>query len=283
MKIVSSGKGIHTPGFHKKKLRKRRVRIVLGALILIIIISVPVFFLRQKRFQISTVQIQGNEVTKSEEIENIARQGLAGKYLWLIPRSSVLLYPKNQIKTDILKQIPRLISANLSLIDSGTLLVTIIERKPFALYCADTNLSTLSNDIEQAGCFFLDKSGYIFSEAPDFSDGVYVIYSKEPALESPLSQILLPETNFMQVYTFLKNLESLGIQTKTFLIKDDEYHITLPTYGVISFKTSADLDKVHSNLETFLSDKNIVQDKNVLENILYIDLRFDNKIFYKFR
>jgi len=271
MKIVSSKEGIRSPGFHKKKQREKNIRITLWTLFLIFIIGIPIYLLKQERFLISTIQIQGNEVTKSDEIENIARQGLADKYLWLIPRSSALLYPKNKIKKAILEEIPRLLSLDLSLVNSRTLVATIVEREPFALYCAE------------ADCFFLDHTGYIFSEAPAFSDGVYIIYSRDPALESPLGGNLLSEEDFIQVSNFLESLKTMNILSKTLLIRDDEYHITLPAGGVITWKASADPELIRSSLEAFLSDRNITQGKNTLEKLLYVDLRFGNKIFYKFR
>lgn len=272
MKIIGNKKALHTPEFHKKKLRERYTRITIGVLIFLVIVGAPTFFLRQERFLISNIQIQGNEITKSEEIEKIIQDDISGNYLWLIPRSSVLLYPNNKIKADILRQIPRLISINLSLTDSRTLLVTIVERKPFALYC-----------VGEGKCFFLDQTGYIFSEAPAFSGGVYMIYSTIPVLEAPLGQNLIYANDFVVLSSFIKSLPVLNLNPQSLLIQNGEDHLTLSSGGVIMWKSSANLESLRSNLESFLSDSNFTKEPNALEKILYIDLRLSNKIFYKFK
>ncbi len=272
MKIIGNKNALHTPEFHKKKLRERYIRITIGVLILIVVVGVPTFFLRQERFLISTVQVQGNEITKSEEIEKIIQNDISGDYLWLIPRSSVLLYPNNKIKNDILRQIPRLISLNLSLTDSRTLLVTIVERKPFALYC-----------VGEMKCFFLDQTGYIFSEAPAFSGGVYMIYSTVPVFETPLGKNLVPANDFVALSTFIKSLPALNLNPQSLLIQNGEEHLTLSSGGIIMWKASANFETLRSSLESFLSDPSFTKESKPLEKILYIDLRLGNKIFYKFK
>lgn len=272
MKIVSSGRGIHTPEFHKKKLRERYVRIAIGALILIVVVGVPIFFLRQERFLISTIQIQGNEITKSEEIEKIIQDNISGNYLWIIPRSSVLVYPNNKIKADILRQIPRLISADLSLTDSRALLVTILERKPFALYC-----------VSEMKCFFLDQTGYIFSEAPAFSGGVYMIYSAEPSFGTPLGQNFISANDFVALSAFIKSLDTLNLEPQSLLIQDNAYHLTFSSGVTLIWKVGDNLEEVFSKLESFLSGTILDKEKKTLSDILYIDLRFGNKVRYNFK
>ncbi len=272
MKIIGNKNALHTPEFHKKKLRERYIRITVGVLILIVVIGAPIFFLKQERFLISTIQIQGNEITKSEELENIIRGHISGNYLWLIPRSSVLLYPNNKIKSDILRQVPRLISINLSLTDSRTLLVTILERKPFALYC-----------VHEMQCFFLDQTGYIFSEAPAFSGGVYMIYSTVPVLEAPLRQNLIPVNDFVALASFIKSLNILNLEPQNLLIQDNAYHLTFLGGGTLIWKVGDNLENVFSRLESFLTGVVLTKEKKTLSDILYIDMRFGNKVRYNFK
>ncbi|MHB0978099.1 MAG: cell division protein FtsQ/DivIB [Minisyncoccota bacterium] len=278
MKIVSSSKGIHTPEFHKKKLREKYIRLTIGILILIVIIGVPTYLLRQERFLISNVQVQGNDITKSEEIEKIIQGHISGNYLWLIPRSSVLLYPNKKIRNDILEQIPRLISMHLSLTDSRTLLVTILERKPFALYCTN-----LASPPVRAGCFFLDQSGYIFSEAPAFSGEVYMIYSTEPPLENPLRKNLVPEKDFRVLSDFIKRLPTLDLKPQSLLIQNDAYRLTFSSGGILIWKVGDNLDSVFSKLESFLIGVIFTKEHKALSDILYIDMRFGDKVRYNFK
>lgn len=271
-------KGIRTPEFHKKMERKRRIRQILIILALAVLIGTPIYLLRTSRFLISAVEIKGNAVTPSEKIQAITAQDLAGNYLWIFPKSNILLYPKQKIKSDLLSQIPRLKSVDVSLSSPRSLRVSVLEREPFALYCRD-----VSNPNVPAGCYFLDQSGYIFAEAPAFSNGVYSVYGSDPALESPISSIYMSEEEFAPLDPFIKSLSEAGLYPQAFTLKGDEYDLTLSNKALIKWNKDDDLEKVKSNLESFVLDPAFSQESGGLDHILYIDLRFGNKVFYKFR
>jgi len=278
MKIVSSGKGIHSPEFHKKKRREQTVRLVVALLFVVVFVAIPIYLLKTKRFLISSVEVRGNSVTKTEEIEQIIKDKIIGNYLWIFPRSNDLLYPKGEIKNTLFQNIPRLSAITVSLSNPNLISISVEERKPFALYCVDT--LNLNNP---TGCFFLDKTGYIFSEAPAISGGVYFVYTNEPVFDLPLRQSLLNPNRFSEVSSFVGSLSSIGLSPKVFIDKGDEFNLVLPNGATVMWKSSANLDTIHSDLESFLSDPNFIKENNALQRILYIDLRFGNKVFYKFK
>ena len=82
MKIIGNKNALHTPEFHKKKQTERRIRGALISVVVLITIIVPIFVLRNSHFLITAVDIKGNVVTKSEELESIITDDLAGNYLW---------------------------------------------------------------------------------------------------------------------------------------------------------------------------------------------------------
>jgi hypothetical protein len=271
MKIVSSGKGIHSPEFYKKKLKHIRIKRVLWILLALMVIAAPIYLLRMKRFLISDIRVEGNQVTKHEEIESLLNELMADNYLWIFPKSNILLSPKKQMTQNLLDRIPRLMSVSIGREGSHSLVVSVAERQPDALYCVSTD------------CFFMDESGYIFSEAPDFSGGVYTTYVMEPALDLPLRKRIMSEERFRDLKPFIAALADLDIRPERFVIRDDEYHLELPSGGEVIMKAGADLDLSLSNLESFLTSSNISKEQNFLDRVLYIDMRFGNKIFYKFR
>lgn len=276
MKLVGNKKSIHSTEFHEKRERQRKIR--LGAIILLVLIIIigPILLLRIKSFLISTIQISGSEVTASEDLEAIVAHDLSGNYLWVIPRSSAVLYPGNRIKNDILADIPRISNVDVSLSNAHSLSIVVRERTPFALYCKQ--IADIKNPSD---CYFLDTSGYIFSIAPAFSGGVYMVYSSDPILDTPLRQQFVPSGNFRNLTNFIANLSHIPLSPKIFVAKTDEYDLLLPSGTTIMWKPAQDLDAVYSNLSTFLTDPSL--DKSTVGNLLYIDLRFDDKVFYKYK
>jgi cell division septal protein FtsQ len=276
MKLVGNKKGIHSPEFHRKKERQRKIRLVAITLAILIVIIGPILIFRNKRLLISDIQVQGNQVTASADIEDIVTGDLSGNYLWVIPKSSAFFYQKTKIKSDILKNLPRVSAVEVSLSAFHALTVTVAERTPSALYC--TNTTDIENPTD---CYFIDSTGYIFSSAPAISGGVYMVYTSDPALTAPLKTSFMPAQQFQKLSDFIANLAHIPLEPKIFVQKVDEDDLLLPDGTTIMWTPTQDLDTVYSNLSTFLNDPS--QSKTPLNNLLYIDLRFKDKVFYKYK
>jgi hypothetical protein len=149
---------------------------------------------------------------------------------------------------------------------------------PVALYCKD-----VTNPNSPTGCYFLDDQGFIFSEAPSFSDGVYTVFSSDPVLDEPLSKTYLAPDVFAPINPFIKTLEESGLYPKVFVTTMDEYHLILSNGGLIEWKSSTDFEQIRSSIASLIIDPSFLKENNALDNLLYIDLRYGNKVFYKFR
>jgi hypothetical protein len=278
MSIIGNKSAVRTPEFHKKKERQRYIRNTIVFCIVAAVIAVPVYLLRTEKFLIKNIRLVGNNVTKSEDIQRIVSEDMSGNILGLFPRSNIALYPRKQMEADLLRKIPRLASVDISLNDTHSMTVTVAEREPVALYCKDVlHVST------PTGCFFLDDQGYIFSEAPSFSDGVYNVFSSIPVIDEPLGASYMSPATFAPLNPFIKSINNAGLYPKVFMSKEDEYDLILANGGMVMMKANADLDLVRSNLASLIVDPSFRKDKNSLDTLQYIDLRFGNKIFYKFR
>jgi len=75
----------------------------------------------------------------------------------------------------------------------------------------------------------------------------------------------------------------LGIESLALDVGDSEYRLTMLESGQIIWRRDSNLTLIKSNLEAFLSDNSIRAQENFLDRILYLDLRTENKVFYKFR
>lgn len=278
MKIIGSSKGIHSPEFHRKKTRERRLKQALATLVLAFIIGLPIYIARTSRLLITSVEISGNSVTKSESIQEVASRNLSGNYLFIFPRSNTLLYPKDKIIRELHTSEPRLRDITITRTSLRSLKVEVTEREPVAEYCINTENPGAPTD-----CYFIDGTATIFAPAPAFSGNVYLTYTHDEPYKEPIGKTVLLPNTFEATLEFVESLGDLGIYPRVFVIKGDEYHLLLTNGTEILWNKVSELNDVRSNLEAFLKDGSIRDEKDFLRRVLYLDLRFDNKIFYKFR
>src|SRR3989344_2019457 len=284
MKIVSSGKVLNSREFYKKKKRRKRIQLVFLSIGFLSVLSSLIYFSRQERFLVAEVMVLGEDVIDKEEIRGVAERLLRGYYFWIVPRANSFVYPRRTIERGLVEEFPRLKSADLDLSEPNTLYITVDERLPFALYCANaSNFVNTSLSAQADKCYFLDEEGFIFALAPFFSGVTYFIYATENQIENPIGKRFVMAEEFKLLTKFIENLEALNIRSLALEFGDDEYNLFLSGGGQIKWRRGGDLTVIHSNLEAFLSDDSIQVQSNFLDKILYLDLRTENKVFYKFK
>ena len=272
MKIVSSGRVLNSREFYEKKQKRRRLRLILALVGLVLLLSSLIYFSRHQWFLINEVAVLGEDVIDKAEIEKIARDMLSDYSLWIFPRANSLIYPKKDIESALFEKFPRFQSVDLDLKGLKTLNITVEERVPFALYCPRVSK-----------CYFLDKEGLIFALAPSFTGTVYFLYTTEDKIENPIGERFMSVEEFKTLPKFIETLTTLGIHSKALEVGKSEYRLSLQTDGEVIWPRDSDLAVIYSNLEAFLSSKPIKGQSNFLNKILYLDLRTDNKVFYRFR
>ncbi len=80
-----------------------------------------------------------------------------------------------QSKSALLEKYKRIENVDLST-RGQTLTVSIKEREPAYLWC-EGNLSVDADTEHAQKCYFADKTGYIFANAPQFSGDAFFIYA----------------------------------------------------------------------------------------------------------
>jgi len=284
MKIISSSGGLFSPEFYKKKQKAKHLKLAVGVSVFIAFVITVILFFRWEKFLISEVVIAEDIMVDRSEVKQSVEQELEGYYFYLIPKSNAFIYKLNNPKDRLLGKFPRFTFLNLDLEGFQKLVVSASEREPFALYC-----------VEVENCFFLDESGFIFAKAPLFSEGVYFIYKDDEPLTEPIGQRFLLENparttdivqsggEFRGLQKFLDNLPHLGINVHTLEMGSNEYRAVLESGAKILWKMEAEPGLIYSNLEAFLSNEAIISEKDFLEKIEHLDLRTEDKVFWKFK
>jgi hypothetical protein len=271
---------IHSPEFLKRRRDQYKQRIIWTSLVLTILVGTSIYISHLERFLISEVEVVGNSVTADSEIREVVQRVMSGKYFWLYPRSNELMFPRGEIRQELSANVLRLKSVELSSSKSGKLLVSVEERTPHGLYCED--ISDISNP---RSCYFVDEGGFIFSTAPSFSGEVYFLYSAREPVEGPLGTQYIARDSFRSLSFYIESLRKLNVEPRAVEIntRTGEYNLILQNEGRIVWKITQDLDRIAQNLEAFLLDDEVVAQRNFLNRVLYIDMRYENKVFYKFQ
>lgn len=267
---------LNSPRLSELKRRRRKVffnKVLLSLFSLVVIFVVLAYLSRLHSLNIQKVKVIGNKVVDTEMIQLAAGKEISGKYLWLFPKTNILFYPKNHIKSALSQDFKRLKDITLSVTNEQVLEVSVSEREAKYIWCGEIPDT-------QAKCSFLDQDGFIFDEAPYFSGEVYFkFYGKKDW------------TNFPRLISFKKTLEDMGVKPVALYIKeagDMEVFLSSSVFSPegpkLILKNDADFGKVAENLQAVLSTEPLLTDfKKKYSSLLYIDLRYGNKVYYKFR
>ncbi|MFA5778457.1 MAG: hypothetical protein WC870_03170 [Candidatus Paceibacterota bacterium] len=283
------------------ELKKRRQKAILNK-VLISLLGFSVIFIllayisRFDNLNITEIQISGNKILETEILQTTVEQQISNKYLWLFPKTNILIYPKNAVKEELKEKFKRLKDVNLSIKNNKILEVSLTERIAKYTWCGTVmpaQVDPLQKNVDTQKCYFLDEDGYLFDEAPYFSGEVYFKFYGLTNLndEGIGAGFYFSEPNFKQLISFKNALESMELKPTSLYIKEnDDIEIflsrgkTLPTGPRIILKKDSDFDKVAENLQTAITTEPLKSKlKNKYSSLLYIDLRFGNKVYYKFQ
>lgn len=282
---------INSPRLNDLRKRRRKVlrnKILLLLAAILIILGVIAYFLRNSIFNISGINITGNKVVDAQMIQETIDADISGNYLWIFPKSNILFYPKNQIETDLNNKFQRLKNISISVNNKKTLEVSVDERTGIYTWCG----ATIPQNIDSSQkCYFMDMDGYIFDEAPFFSGEVYFKFygPVEEKGGKPLAAYFAKDY-FTKIVSFKKTLEDLKLKPVAADVTGDgdlEMYLSSASKSAsgpkIILKVDADFNKVAENLEAALTTEPLLSGfKNKYSDLQYIDLRYGNKVYYKF-
>jgi len=290
------------------KLAKRKRRALYfkatGLLFLIVsIVGVLAYLLSQPKVLIKQIEISGNEVLTEGELRELVEQRLDGRYFFLFPRRSIFLAPFREIERSILETYDRAKKVGTSRTWFQTLHVHVDERQPFALWCREIEvvLSSEQPPESQSGaseatstseavvpesqqleqCYFLDGEGFIFTEAPRFSGSAYFKYYGDIEENEPVGGQFLTQERFGELRLFLDSFFDTGLGVDALRVTGEGAELVLSEGGVILFTLEQNLTHALDNLESALSVE--VFTEGSLDSLEYIDLRFGDKVYYRFK
>ena len=272
---------------NNKRIRLKRKRMIIKAAAVMGVVFFAFAMLawgaHNERIRITRISIEGNSVVLDKDIKKEAEKILSGKYLWIFPKDNIFLYPKRQIVKGIMNAFKRIYYVNVSTIDMNSVKISVKERYPFALWCG-SSLDDGSRNISDE-CYFLDKTGFVFAQSPNFSDDVY--FEFYGVLKgSVIGKQFLSSKEFARIISFKELLNNNNLTVDKLLVKENGdyvFHMNNSNKTTIVFNKMQDFEKIFYNLKSAIETKIAQGDrKDIFKNLKYIDLRFDNKVLFKY-
>ena len=280
---------LSSPRIREIKRKKRKIfffKLFLLLFFLLVVFTGFVFLSRWQYINVKDVEVTGIQDSDALIVKNAVEEQIFENYLLFFPKTNRFLIPKSKIIAELSDKYKRLKDISIK-ISNNFLSVSVSAREGAYLWCGD-RFSPGTDDV----CYFLDNTGYIFEEAPYFSGSVYFKFfgTIDNAGNEPLGKYFQSDV-FEKLISFQKTLELVGVKAESLeiLIGGDMAFYLRSTQIVdlppkIIFNAGDDFVKLSENLQTALSTEPLLSDfRNKYENLEYIDLRFGNKVYYKFR
>lgn len=274
----------------KRNRRVKRLRLMILLAILAISITGGLsYFSNHPKIIINNIEIKGNSIIDTKEVQMSVENKLAGRYLGLFSRSNFLIYPHDKIYKSLLIEFPRIDKLVVKRRSLNTIGIDITERAGSYLYCG-VSVPEAEDEVGE-NCYFVNDDGYIFDKAPYFSGDVYFKYYTNITgdVNNPLGSQMIDKSRFHDLVRFTDGVNSLGFKPSYLVISSDGlYSLYLKSSGLsvspkIMFKEDNDLAVIFDNFATAMKQKEFANEINSkYDTLSYIDLRFKNKVLYKF-
>ena len=149
-----------------------------------------------------------------------------------------------------------------------TLEIKFLKIDPWLIFCGTLN------------CFYVSREGIVSERAPKFSESPLpeITFAQPPTPK--LGKAIISNNQSQALAKAFSSIASLGTSATRVEFEDaDFFKIFLKEDWYIHLSLDSDMDKTFYDLKLLLEQK--IKDKRA--NLEYIDMRFENKAFYKLR
>lgn len=258
---------------HKRRQNRkkyRRVVILIASLVLILIY----IFLFSPLFKIRAIEVSGNREVEASEIKS--------KFNY----QNIFLATENKIKNDLLKKIPQIADIEVSKnFIKKSISLLIRERERLGIICQvemveDPESSDGAVEERVKACFYVDKKGFIFEDAPQTSGSLILLikdysqrdfYLGKEVFEERIMEFVskIKETLFLETGVRVSDFNILSYPAK-------ELKVITGEGWYILFDLERGAENQISALKAALEEK--IENRESLE---YVDLRIENRVYYK--
>ncbi|MEK7631104.1 MAG: FtsQ-type POTRA domain-containing protein [Patescibacteria group bacterium] len=257
----------------KRRQRARTRRLTITVITSAVCLVGTGAYLASSRFHIVDISLEGVVRASREDVDLYLAEWLTQKKWGILPVRSYWMLSRGDLASGLASAFPTIEHANVTTNFPHALKVSVKEYAGWGVLCR-TN---------EEGCFWIDRAGVAFEPAPaGFSGAIVPKITDERERTVTLREQQL-SGEMMRLITFFneKAPSDTRIQSVEFTIARTDETIRVKTRAgwELLVLGKADPEYIWKNLETALAG----EIKGGIGRLEYIDLRFGNKIFYKYR
>ena len=259
----------------RRKARRKRLWLTFVAALFAIAAGIVVL-LWQPFLRVQHISAQG---PGSDVLAEYIQQALVGTHYGILPRDSIFFIPIAQLRTGILHTYPNIEAVSLSSSGLASLSVSTVGRTTAFWWCGVTHTA------DKTECYETDPRGKLFkmvvTQQSIASSSEFIVYGAftqdGTATTSPLGGTLAGANYIPELLRFVKTLKSLGANITSVELRGDEADLYTAHDTRITYVMGRERQAVALAATAFPS-------LTLTDNsLLYVDLRFDSKIFFKKR
>ena len=279
----------HNPFIFQKGLFKNKLFKIVNLILILGILSCLYFFIFSDFYNITNIEISGNQIISTDDILDIANNYLAKNILLVLKNKNIFLFNRNAFKKKLVEYV-LLDNIKIEKILPNTIRLSIKEK--------DAALKWLANDQE----YLVDKQGLIIKR-------FYKLTTPKifQIIPTPENNNSTQEDNFIKIKNLANNPVNLGDkvlnpENTDFILNlqaklGEKDYLKLKSYAVpnnfpqfliielengalIYFNLADTIENQINRLDLLINQK---INKNNLAKVEYIDLRLGESVYYKMK
>ena len=263
----------------KRRIKRTRLAILLGVALLFLT-GIIIGLSWVPYIRISSFDISGAQTVSTSTLEQFAQGKIAGRIMLVFPKNNIFLYPKKEIRSELLAQYPALREADVHAENFETVKIAVSERKPAALWCGAVP--------EVSGnCKLMDATGNVY--APDILHDAqqFVRYSVEATSTKGYTSQVKPlqfatPQDFAALVALVASLDDNQKDTTIDSVDidaNDDVHANFSNGFTLIFALKDAGKDVFERFALALASQPFLN--KTTNDFAYLDLRFGDKLYYK--
>lgn len=227
--------------------------------------------------QINYLRLEGTEELGYEKVLEELKISLSGKYFGFIPKNNFVLISKKKIRNRLMEKFKKVSNVEVKKVFPDTVNVKITERKALLLWCSG------------GPCYIIDEEGCAYGgvnfESSEIKENNLIKLVDVSAKPVSLGEKILSENyiNFiLELAEEIKKEAPISVlgEYRTACRAAEEVRVKTAEGWDIYFSSKIPAKQSIRTLKTFLEKE---MDEEKRKNLEYIDLRVENKVYYKFK
>lgn len=288
MTAYSKTELLRTSRERERRLKNRRR--FLGSLLICILVGGFLTLLNLNFFRLTSFKLSGETSQDLVIIKQLIKQELDGYFLLIIPNNSIFFFSEQRLIDLLKKRFPALETVEIDSPDLNTLVIKLTDRESKTLWC--------SLSAEGKLCFYLNDNGEVYQTAPNFSSSIILEFNdRQPIKKIPLSVINPKDLERAKIFLNFIKISLVDwptasssyrlVRVNVLPMADFEAIINSETNPDdtwrLLFNTRATADQLIINFNSLIKDQTLTKEWLNSPSLDYLDLRFGNKVFYRFK